>query len=447
MAPHSRRYVLHGAGVVSVAAIAGCVSDESTDREPNGNESTTDDDSGSTETETEADTEAELTDTETEESPHGTPHEYEETVNRSVDSLEGSAPAEQYDAVNSGSRETTGTGESVSLYWRRGYWRTQDTSVAVVGDRLYLAGSGNLAALDRRDGSAVWTTDLAFDTRGTPAVADGVVYQTAWNGVDGSSGLHAVDAETGERLWHVRSGENVGRAPTVADGTVYTGGGLDTDGLSAHAADSGDERWSASIGQYVTTPAVADGVVYVGGGSDGDVVALEADDGTERWRYETADRVWTPPTVADGTVYAGVRNGMLLALDAADGELLWETSIGSDVRHSVALDDETVYATRSEGLTAIDRQNGRRRWLSDVGDTAPVVVDGAVYVGSGDDVVALESSDGTERWSYTVREITDYDVTVSGVRNTPVVLDGIAYVTTHAGYVYALGTMSDGEGK
>jgi outer membrane protein assembly factor BamB len=64
-------------------------------------------------------------------------------------------------------------------------------------------------------------------------------------------------------------------------------------------------------------------------------------------------------------------------------------------------------------------------------ESSPAVVDGVVYVGSGDNTYALNATDGTELWSYTTGGI---------VESSPAVVNGVVYVGSDDGNVYALGS-------
>lgn len=97
------------------------------------------------------------------------------------------------------------------------------------GDRLYLAGGGDLwwgknaawlrcLALGEGEPALVWSHSLVRHTFSTPAVHDGMVFVS-----DTNQNLHCVDARTGEPLWrHDLDGETWA-SPFVADGRVYIG--------------------------------------------------------------------------------------------------------------------------------------------------------------------------------------------------------------------------------
>jgi outer membrane protein assembly factor BamB len=91
--------------------------------------------------------------------------------------------------------------------------------------------------------------------------------------------------------------------------------------------------------------------------------ALDATTGEERWRFQTGDTVWSSPAVANGVVYVGSFDGNLYALDAATGQERWRLRIVED-------------ATPGED----SRDSESREWIF----PSPAVVDGVVYIGSGD---------------------------------------------------------------
>ncbi|MBP2251428.1 outer membrane protein assembly factor BamB [Halarchaeum solikamskense] len=170
-------------------------------------------------------------------------------------------------AVNMGSVvAATDTGE-VYVYGTDGSpaWRAildaTDLVAPVVGDeRLYVAGwDGTIRALDRTDGTPVWTRERGFVE--TPLALDGPrLYH-------GLGDLRAYDTATGATLWSYAPDATVRCAPAVVGDTVYVGR---TDGaLVALDRADGTERWTLDLGRYVG-PAVAatDGAVYARGRTD-----------------------------------------------------------------------------------------------------------------------------------------------------------------------------------
>ena len=118
-------------------------------------------------------------------------------------------------------------------------------------------------------------------------------------------------------------------SPALANGNVYFGGG---DGnVYALDATSGSLKWKFQTGDVVhASPAIAKGMVYIGSW-DSYFYALDAETGKEKWRFKTGEDkeiynqvgIQSSAVVADGMVYFGCRDSNLYALDAATGEKRW----------------------------------------------------------------------------------------------------------------------------
>lgn len=233
---------------------------------------------------------------------------------------------------------------------------------------------------------------------------------------------------------------------TVSDGVVYGGG----DNLYALDADTGTQQWVFNdIGIITGQPTVANGVVYVGDRSY-NVYAVTTS-GTKVWKYTTKGYVLTQSAVADGIVYFGSQDKYLYAVDASTGTLKWNYNTGTGVQSSPAVANGLVYVGGNDStLYALSASTGTQVWKKRFADygkyvssagsigSDPYVKDGVVYVSGNKyagsyvytySVYALDADDGALLWSY--------DVNTKGLRS-PVVLDGVLYITGDDGYLYAL---------
>lgn len=129
-----------------------------------------------------------------------------------------------------------------------------------------------------------------------------------------------------------------------------------------------------------------------------------------RWRYGASVPVRETPVVADGTVYVGALDGFD-AVDAVTGERRWRHSFPDEddgVRYwrtsTAAVDGDTVYVCIEERLRALATADGAQRWSVDLygRGTAPAVVGGTVYVGTGESgiVRAFDAATGERRWRF-----------------------------------------------
>jgi outer membrane protein assembly factor BamB len=167
------------------------------------------------------------------------------------------------------------------------------------------------------------------------------------------------------------------------------------------------------------------------------------------WTYQTGSAIWGTPTAGDGRVYVGSDDNNLYALDAASGELLWKFTTGDKVRSTPAVSKGIVYFCSDDGsLYAVRTKDGSLAWQVDIHNVAerelfdqnarvfdylqssPVVADGVLYVGSADgNLYALDARRGKLRWTYQ---------TGAMLRATPTVDSGTVYVGNWAGDLYAL---------
>jgi len=157
------------------------------------------------------------------------------------------------------------------LVWKRyvgcGRCTTIETSPAVAGNIVYVAGELDVFALNATTGEVVWEYPIGGTS--SPAVANDVVYGGSYDY------LFALNASTGVLLWQYLTPGIVNSSPAVANGVVYFGVNniLMPD---AYALDAGSGRllWNYYVSDPVdSSPAVANGVVYVGS-RDGNLYAF-----------------------------------------------------------------------------------------------------------------------------------------------------------------------------
>ena len=256
-------------------------------------------------------------------------------------------------------------------------------------------GLGDIAALDARSGTLLWTRDVHLPLRSAPRMDGEVVFATT---IDNQ--VFAFDLKTGRILWK----------------------------------HSGIRESAGVLGSAV--PAVSSGVVVVPY-SSGELYALKADTGRELW----SDMLLLPsrttstlsladidgnPVVADGVVYAVGHSGMFAAIDLATGQHVWDRVISSTQTPWVAGD--FLYVLTSDGqLACVMRQNGLVKWAVDVPESdgewsGPVLASEKLLLASAaGDLLALSPYDGSVLGMYAIPE---------GVTMAPVLAGGVAYFVT-----------------
>lgn len=328
-------------------------------------------------------------------------------------------------------------------------------SPTVADGTVYVpSGDGHLYALDAATGALEWSYDAGAPAGGAPLVLDDRVLVTTRG-----NALHAVSRTTGRRLWAVDTGADLPLewghegwdyllpSPVLAGQTVLVGSG---DGhLYALDPADGSEQWRFRTGGRIRgSAALADGAAWFGSG-DGFVYGVDPARGREMWRFRTAgvdmdardygfDRtqIQATPVLRDGMLYVGSRDASLYAVDVATRAARWTLEDGTAwVVASPVVAEGRVWSARSSGgaVRAIDAATGEEIWSHRTGGlvfSSPLLVDGGLYVGSGDGrVYAFDAETGAIRWTFS---------TGGMVLASPAVHDGLLYVGSDDGTVYAL---------
>ncbi len=303
-------------------------------------------------------------------------------------------------------------------------------------------------------GEVEWEYELGDSVSSSPTVVDGIVYIGSYDGH-----VYALNATTGDEEWSYDAGTIVWSAPQVVDGTVFVGtrqnirqeedGVVFGDGhVIAIDADTGEELWTYTVDSgFRSSPTVLDGTVYIGSyyqipreqSEGGALRAIDTESGEEDWVFEAPYPIQSSPSIVDDTVY--VQSGALLyqegslvhAIDTDSGEQEWEFDVGYHASTSPTIADGTVYAIGDE-IYAIDADEGREEWtfvywasvpVAHRFKTTPTVADGILFVGGQDGLVAIDTDEVEELWSFE----TETDVTAS-----PTVAGGLVYCPVPLNY-------------
>lgn len=281
-----------------------------------------------------------------------------------------------------------------------------------------------------------------------PAITSQQVVAASQDGV-----LSAHDAETGRLQWRSKTRLPFTAGPVVGYGLVIAGTGKGE--LVAYDAGSGEQRWKVQLGAAVhAVPALtADRAVVLT--ADGVVHMLDRASGELRWTYSTpvpplSLRGSAGPVVAGSHVLVPTAAGKLLSLDVDSGVVEWDVRVATntgrselermvDIQGELLLDgDGTLYSVGFQSqLTALDVQEGRRRWQSDVSSVHSLAAGlGNVYVVDADStVIALDQGNGKPVWKQP-------ELMWRGLVN-PVVLGPVLVTADADGYAHIL-AQSDG---
>ena len=389
-----------------------------------------------------------------------------------------------------------------SVRWRFHTGGAVISSPVVAAGVVYVGSNdGSLYAVRRKDGAELWRYSTHGPVTSSPGVADNAVYFASEDGyvyaLDAQSGALRWRFKTGgERRFQAPGIHGIKPAdqmmsdpfdmfvssPALADDTVYVGSG---DGnVYALNAESGAVRWKFTTGNVVhATPAVAGGIVYIGSW-DRNFYALEAATGKVRWAYLTGDdrKIYNQigiegsASVSGGVVYFGCRDSHLYALDARDGTLRWKhDEFGSWVIATPAIYDGAVYFTTSDehvffALNAVTGATLFHRPYATFAYSSPSIAGGVAYYGTFDGqlyavdarngkVLATFQTDGARRnraahldkrgdldlnTFYTSNTLDGINAgiakifTLGSIVGSPAIADGVLYVGSTDGTLYAI---------
>lgn len=310
----------------------------------------------------------------------------------------------------------------------------------------------DLAAADLDTGGELWRAPIDADSYSVPAVADGIVYIGASQGLK----VIGVDASTGDIAWTYEFGvSGTLSSPVVQDGVVYIVG----PDYAIYAVDAVDAEtlWDYSLpGAYpaggfvtgTTSIAISESMVF-GRGDEGLVFALDIRNGEVVWTTTVEGQADETFLVSDGVLVAtaidfsvsdGPNRVRLHALDAATGDAVWDP-VELTSPSTLAAADGTLFVADSLEDTgtvgAYDIRTGEPLWTQEMGGNLqnPAYVDGQLYVlSSGDGTVRrIDASTGMVNWSVYL-----------GAQGDPLVTDGLVLAGGY-GTLYAVAG-NDGQG-
>jgi eukaryotic-like serine/threonine-protein kinase len=319
---------------------------------------------------------------------------------------------------------------------------------------------GGVHALKAATGRLAWSAELGSPVRSTPTLAAGALYVAADKALvklDAGTGRAIWSAPLGE-MRHKRleigdpnsRWDHYGSSAVVSGGLAYVGS---RDGcLYAFEAASGRQVRRLCTGDQITaTPVVAAGRVFFAS-FDGHVYAARLADGAIMWKRDARGPVPRDLAIAGGRILAGSRSYDLLALDPDSGEAAWSRYVWfSWIDSSPLVSGGRVYIGSSDSrrVFALDAGTGRPLWAARVPGWAwarPAAGATAIYAGTVGTtaryvgpregaLAAIDRKDGRLRWLLGPARAPD--APLYGFAADPLVAGGRIYAADLAGTVYA----------
>jgi outer membrane protein assembly factor BamB len=328
------------------------------------------------------------------------------------------------------------------------------SSPAVADGTVYFGSTdGNLYAVDLESGAQKWKLPLGVRATSSPAVDHGIVYLGTYSGR-----FYAVDATTGKLKWKFQ-----------------TEGERRFAGRHLHGSEPAGETMPDPFDFYLSSPAVWGGTVYFGSG-DGNVYALDSNSGGLKWKFHTGDVVHASPAISEGTLFIGSWDSYFYALDAASGKEKWRfnNEFSWVITSPMIAKDKVIFATSDSSLFhMVDVATGKsavRQQLKAFVFASPSVAGDVVYVGvlngtleardlkTGELLWEFQTDASRENrnwvltadrkfnspmifttpWREAAASGLDLQSTVGSFFSSPLIANGVVYVGSTDGYLYAL---------
>ena len=229
-------------------------------------------------------------------------------------------------------------------------------------------------------------------------------------------------------LWKYKTGGPIQASPIVANGTVYV---ASTDHrLYALDAKQWGFKWSFEAGGVIRyAPTFWNNRVYFSARNN-HVYALNAETGDWLWEFKSDTWMDSPPILSKGRLYIGAYTKKIHVINATTGEL------ESQSQGRVYIDGIEYICSQGQLRPSVSQHNVNAwRELTPLTYSYPATANGVVYIGARDNRIhALGIESREEIWSYPTKGFIDA---------APAISDGVLYVTSDDGYVYAFTNQED----
>lgn len=223
------------------------------------------------------------------------------------------------------------------------------------------------------------------------------------------------------------------------------------DQLAAWRPGTDEAQWRYSAKTQIGTPCLAGERLYVGDGHE--LLAFDTDSGAIHWRFAAiADtRISYAPVVAGNTVFVGPGDGRLYALTTSDGQPRWVIERMAEwqyLRQLQVSGEVLVAGGYKEKLYGLDLADGRQRWAFSAGNfiNSQHVADGVAYLWSPTGwLYAIDTASGSMLWRHRTTDYRGGSASWASIMAELVTADGKLYALDLANVLHVLAVDSGEE--
>lgn len=221
--------------------------------------------------------------------------------------------------------------------------------------------------------------------------------------------------------------------------------------LAAWQPGTDEAHWRYTAQTQIGTPCLAGKHLYAGDGHE--LLAFDAHSGSIRWRFAAiADtRISYAPVVAGEIVFVGPGDGRLYALASDDGQPRWIVERMAEwqyLRQLQVSGEVLVAGGYKEKLYGLDLADGRQRWAFSAGNfiNSQHVADGVAYLWSPTGwLYAIETASGVMRWRHRTSDYRGGSASWASVMAELVTAEGKLHALDLANVLHVLATDSGEE--
>jgi len=304
--------------------------------------------------------------------------------------------------------------------------------------RVYVTNGGTLRCLDSRTGGELW--------KFIPVEARVTTSPVSWQdlvivGATDSS-VYALKAETGEEAWKQPCAGSVGGDPIILDDLVVFGA---QNLVYALVPSDGRPAWACTLTSPVSEGPIAEGAMLYFLCQNGSLQCVDPSSGRFRWDVllRTGPRAFAP-IAGDRRVF--VAGGNRIISVNSNGGVSWTAEMPAGIGGRPTLVGDTLYVPCVNGVIyAIHGrsgtpQRGAALQISSPATSAPLVLGGTMFIGSGNALVyALDVTSSAVQWLFRCVE-PDQDLGAAatwGIYAPVEAGEGALYCLTGGGSLYS----------
>lgn len=229
-------------------------------------------------------------------------------------------------------------------------------------------------------------------------------------------------------------------------------------------SDTGREIWTYDLpAASFSSPAVTDDIIIAGCENlEGSSLIALNKNGAKLWEATIGPIGYASPVIYDDIVFAVSKipgqlsftaQTQLVALNINNGSIIWNRTIGgitSDLYsfaayNTPAVADDTVFVASPDGYLEAYDLSGEQFWEKQVYkkgllsymylQSSPAYAQGILYIGTPDgELHAIDATDGSIYWTMTTNAR-------SPILSSPIVVDGLVYITSENGMLECVGEL------